>query len=114
MRPRRRTAEPDYTAANVLWSIDRMTVEPMVPVNYEFVGGKHFFTAATSFGQGLCVAHSDLRTAHDEVGRQLKVILSENHQLSVTADAHPAAFEKFQEYLNAIAAEPACRRAQVE
>ena len=91
-----------------------MTGQPMIPVDYEFVAGKHFFTAATSLGQGLCVAHSDLRTAHDEVGRQLEVILSENHQLSVTADARPTAFEEFQEYLNAIPARPGCMRGQFD
>ena len=85
-----------------------------IPVHYEFVAGKHFFTAATSFGRGLCVAHSDLRTAHDEVGRQLKVILSENHQLSVIAGAGPATFEEFQHIQNAVAAQPASVRCQFD
>jgi hypothetical protein len=94
--------------------LDPVTGSLKIPVHYEFVAGKHFFTAATSFGRGLCVAHSDLRTAHDEVGRQLKVILSENHQLSVTAGAGPAAFEDFQHIQNAVAAQPACVRAQFD
>ena len=83
----------------------------MITVNYEFVAGKHFFTSATNFGRGLCVAHSDLKTAHDEVGRQLKIILLENHQVRVD-DAFPAAFEVFQEFLNAIPDRSDCVRVQ--
>jgi hypothetical protein len=94
--------------------LDPMTGPLKIPVHYEFVAGKHFFTAATSFGQGLCVAHSDLRTAHDEVGRQLKVILSENHQLSVTADAGPAAVEEFRHIQNALEVQSACVAAQFD
>jgi hypothetical protein len=71
----------------------------MIPVNYELVAGKHFFTAATGLGQGRCVAHRDLKTAHDEVGRQLKIIPSENHHLEVRDPVYaPAAFEEFRDH----------------
>jgi hypothetical protein len=56
----------------------------IIPVDHEFVEGRHFFTAAVPLGQGLCVAHSGLQTAVDEVGRQLKLILSQNHALEVS------------------------------
>jgi len=70
----------------------------IIPVDYEFVGGRHFFTAARQLGQGLCVAHSELKTAFDEVGRQLKIILSQNHGFE-TSDpaAEPRAFEELRQ-----------------
>lgn len=74
-----------------------MALRLIIPVDYEFVEGRHFFTAAGQLGQGLCVAHSDLKTAFDEVGRQLKVILSQNHGFQ-TSDpaAEPCAFEQLR------------------
>jgi hypothetical protein len=67
----------------------------IIPVAHEFVEGRHFFTAAGQLGQGLCVAHSGLKTAVDEVGRQLKLILSQNHALEVTdAVADPRVLEQ--------------------
>jgi hypothetical protein len=73
-----------------------------IPVDYEFVAGRHFFTAATPLGQGLCVAHSELKTAFDEVGRQLSVILSQNHALKLSDDlVEPGAFEKLRHLLSA-------------
>jgi hypothetical protein len=69
----------------------------IVPVDYEFVEGKHFFTAARWLGQGICVAHSELETAFDEVGRQLKVVLFQNHGFKVAdAVAERRAFEQLQ------------------
>ena len=74
----------------------------IIPVDYEFVAGRHFFTAATTLGQGLCVAHSELKTAFDEVGRQLNVILSENDALKLSDDvAEPGAFEQLRHLLSA-------------
>ena len=79
-----------------------MARRPIIPVDYEFVEGRHFFTAATQLGQGLCVAHSELRTAFDEVGRQLNVILSENHGFTLGDDVEElGAFEQFQDVLSA-------------
>jgi hypothetical protein len=73
----------------------------IIPIDYEFVAGRHFFTAATMLGQGLCVAHSELKTAFDEVGRQLYVILSENHALKLGDDvAEPGAFEQLRRLLS--------------
>jgi hypothetical protein len=69
----------------------------IIPVDYEVVEARHFFTAARQLGQGLCVAHSKLKTAFDEVGRQLKVILSQNHGLEVkNAVPGPRAFEQLR------------------
>jgi len=74
----------------------------IIPVDYEFVAGRHFFTAATPLGQGLCVAHTELKTAFDEVRRQLNVILSENHALKLSDEvAEPGAFEQLQHLLSA-------------
>ena len=79
-----------------------MAGAPIVPIDYEFVAGKHFFTAATGLGRGLCVAHGDLKTAFDEVGRQLEAILSENHGFERTRDARElAGFEEFRRALSA-------------
>jgi hypothetical protein len=79
-----------------------MAGQPIIPVDYEFVAGKHFFTAATEFGQGLCVAHSDLKLAYEEVGNQLKVILSENHEFKLNDNVEAMApFEEFQAFLDA-------------
>ena len=70
--------------------------KPIIPLDYEFVAGRHFFTAVTAFGQGLCVAHSDLKTAFGEVGKQLKIILSENHSYQLRDDVEDlAGFEEF-------------------
>jgi hypothetical protein len=81
-----------------------MSEEPIVPVDYEFVAGKHFFTAATGLGRGLCVAHGDLRTAFDEVGGQMKTILSENHGFERTHDVGElAGFEEFRTSLSTAA-----------
>jgi hypothetical protein len=78
-----------------------MSGEPIVPVDYEFVAGKHFFTAATVLGRGLCVAHGDLRTAFDEVGRQMKTILSENHGFEpIHGVRELAGFEEFRTFLS--------------
>lgn len=66
-----------------------MAGQLIIPVDYEFISGKHFFTAATGLGRGLCVAHGDLKTAYDEVGRQLKVILIENHDFEVAHNISP-------------------------
>ena len=72
-----------------------MALRLIIPVDYEIVEGRHFFTAARKLGQGLCVAHSELKTAFDEVGRQLEVILSQNHGLEVSnAVAELRAFEQ--------------------
>jgi hypothetical protein len=69
----------------------------IIPVDYEFVEGRHFFTAARQLGQGLCVAHSELKTAFDDVGTQLEVILSQNHGLKVSnAVPEPCAFEQLR------------------
>jgi hypothetical protein len=69
----------------------------IIRVDYEIVEGRHFFTAARQLGQGLCVAHSELKTAFDEVGRQLEVILSQNHGLEVSnAVPEPRAFEQLR------------------
>jgi hypothetical protein len=69
----------------------------IIPVDYEIVEGRHFFTAARQLGQGLCVAHSELKTAFDEVGRQFEVILSQNHGLEVSnAVPEPRAFEQLR------------------
>jgi hypothetical protein len=74
----------------------------IIPVDYEIVDGRHFFTAARQLGQGLCVAHSELKTAFDEVGRQLEVILSQNHGLEVSSAApEPRAFEQLRHIANA-------------
>jgi hypothetical protein len=79
-----------------------MTGWPIIPVDYEFVSGRHFFTAATDLGRGLCVAHSDLRTAYDEVGRQLEIILSQNHQFEATGHVKGVGgFRQFQDVLSA-------------
>jgi hypothetical protein len=73
----------------------------IIPVDYEFVAGRHFFSAATPLGQGLCVAHSQLKTAFDEIGRQLNVVLSENHALKLDDDvAEPGAFEQLRDVLS--------------
>jgi hypothetical protein len=88
---------------------------PIIPVDYKFVAGRHFFTAATQFGQGLCVAHSNLKTAFDEVGRQLNVILSENHAFKLSDDVdEPGAFEQFQDVLNANSGGPEQKTIQIE
>jgi hypothetical protein len=69
----------------------------IIPVDYEIVEGRHFFTAARQLGQGLCVAHSELKTAFDEVGRQLEVILSQNDGLEVSgAVPEPRALEQLR------------------
>jgi hypothetical protein len=69
----------------------------IIPVDYEIVEGRHFFTAARQLGQGLCVAHSELKTAFEEVGRQLEVILSQNHGIEVSsAVPEPCAFEQIR------------------
>lgn len=79
-----------------------MAGAPIVPIDYEFVAGKHFFTAVTGLGRGLCVAHGDLKTAFDEVGRQLDVILTENHGYECTRDVRElAGFEEFRRSLSA-------------
>ena len=79
-----------------------MAGEPIVPVDYEFVAGKHFFTPATGLGRGLCVAHGDLKTAFDEVGRQLVAILTENRGFERTHDVRElAGFEEFRRSLSA-------------
>jgi hypothetical protein len=76
----------------------------IIPVDYEIVEGRHFFTAAGQLGQGLCVAHSELKTAFDEVGRQLGVILSQNHGLAVSsAVPEPCAFEQLRHLPGAVA-----------
>jgi Ethanolamine utilization protein EutJ (predicted chaperonin) len=74
----------------------------IIPVDYEIVEGRHFFTAARQLGRGLCVAHSELKTAFDEVGRQLEVILSQNHGLEVSnAVPEPRAFDQLRNLPNA-------------
>jgi hypothetical protein len=80
-----------------------MAEQPVIPVAYEFVAGKHFFTAATALGQGLCVAHSNLELAYAEVGKQLKVILGENHDLDLDEDVGPlASFDEFEAWLESV------------
>jgi hypothetical protein len=72
-----------------------VTLRLIIPVDHEFVEGRHFFTAARQLGQGLCVAHSGLKAAVDEVGRQLKLILAQNHGLEVSdAVADPRLLEE--------------------
>jgi hypothetical protein len=69
----------------------------IIPVDYEIVEGRHFFTAARQLGQGLCVAHRELKTAFEEVGRQLEVILFQNHGLEVSsAVPEPRAFDQLR------------------
>ena len=73
-----------------------MALRLIIPVDYEIVESRHFFTAAGQLGQGLCVAHSELETAFDEVGRQLQVILAQNHGFEATAVPEPRAFEQLR------------------
>jgi hypothetical protein len=78
-----------------------MPGEPIVAVDYEFVAGKHFFTAATGLGQGLCVAHGDVKTAFHEVGRQIETVLLENHGFEPTHVVRElAGFEEFRTSLS--------------
>ena len=74
-----------------------MALQLIIPVDYEIVGGRHFFTAARQLGRGLCVAHSELKTAFDEVGRQLEIILSQNHGIEISSPVpEPRAFEQLR------------------
>jgi hypothetical protein len=84
------------------WSMTEMAGPPTLKIDYEFIAGKHFFTAATKFARGLCVAHDDLGTALDEVRQQLQVILSENHGVEHTGVLKdPGALEEFKILLDA-------------
>ena len=79
-----------------------MALRLIIPVDYEIVEGRHFFTAARQLGQGLCVAHSELKTAFDEVGTQLAVILSQNHGLEVSdAVPEPLTIEHLRDFPSA-------------
>jgi len=88
-----KTTPPVGTGTAISSSVPNGTLHsaatPFIPVDDEFVAGKHFFTAATAFGRDLCVAHGDLETAIDEVGMQLELILRDASRRRPEASLRP-------------------------
>ncbi len=50
-----------------------------IGVLYKHIDGAHFFVSYDKEGAGLCVASTDLKTAFDEVAKQLNVLFEHNH-----------------------------------
>ena len=72
-----------------------------IRIVYKYVDGAHFFIPAGDDAKGLCVAHADLRTAFDEVGRQLEALCKFNKgEVRHYAPAMP--FDKFKEYVESV------------
>lgn len=81
-------------------------VEVKIPVIYELVDDAHFFTASSL---GLCVAHTDLKTAFDEVGTLLDKLLKLNLQSAVIAikEINPGVtFAEFKKWVTAANSSP--------
>jgi transposase-like protein len=58
----------------------------------------HFFMATQGLAAGLCVAHTDLRTAYDETTLQIKNLIEVNHSLDL--DVVPGVeFGELQEWV---------------
>ena len=50
-----------------------------IKVIHKFVDGAHFFVSDDKEAAGLCVAHPDLKTAFDEVAKQLNTLFEFNY-----------------------------------
>jgi hypothetical protein len=72
-----------------------------IPVTYKYVDGAHFFVSTDKAAAGLCVAHADLKTAFDEVAKQLAVLFEHNHGQKGVAFKPEASFETFKKWLDA-------------
>lgn len=75
-----------------------MSTPQKVQVLYKFVDGAHFFVSDDKETIGLCVAHSDLRTAYHEVGDALTFLFKENQGADVKF-VPELSFEAFQHWL---------------
>jgi hypothetical protein len=72
----------------------------VINVTYKYIDGAHFFVSSDKDAAGLCVAHADLKTAFDEVAKQLSVLFEHNH--GQKTDFKPgASFETFKQWLDA-------------
>ena len=70
-----------------------------IKVTHKEVDGVHFFTSVSGHGKGLCVGHSNLKMAFEEVGIQLTNILCAN--LGASVEVTPAvSYEEFEQWLN--------------
>ena len=69
-----------------------------VNVLYKYVDGAHFFVSDDKETMGLCVAHTDLSVAYQEVGRALTFLFKENHGKDVQF-VPSLAFEVFRHWL---------------
>ncbi len=49
-----------------------------IKVEYQYVGGAHFFSSKDERAQGLCVANRNLDVAFQQVGQQLKILAKVN------------------------------------
>jgi len=71
-----------------------------VNVNYKYIDGAHFFVSSDKAAAGLCVAHADLKTAFNEVAKQLRVLFEHNHNIKGTF-VPGVSFDHFQKWLEA-------------
>lgn len=72
-----------------------------ISVTYKFIDGAHFFVSSDKKAEGLCVAHSDLKVAFEEVSLQLKALFEFNHGLKM--DFQPGiSFEPFKQSTDAL------------
>jgi len=69
-----------------------------IKVKYSFVDGAHFFTGGDEYSHGLCVAHTDLKTAYEAVGAELAFLMEKNYSLPGKIEPKQS-FEKFQAWV---------------
>jgi hypothetical protein len=73
----------------------------VINVTYKYIDGAHFFVSNDKDAAGLCVAHTDLKTAFDEVAKQLNVLFEHNHNQKGATFKPGASFETFKTWLDA-------------
>lgn len=66
-----------------------------INVTYKCIDGAHFFVATDKEAAGLCVAHTDMETAFNEVAKQLNALFAFNHGKKTNFKPR-VPFEKFK------------------
>ena len=71
-----------------------------ISITYKFIDGAHFFVSSDKDAEGLCVAHTDLKLAYEEVAKQLDALFAFNHGQK-TKFKPSVPFEDFQKGIEA-------------
>lgn len=78
----------------------RMTTKECIHVLYSFIDGAHFFTSRDPLAKGLCVASKDLQAAFNEVSYQLKILLKNNYDITISTTTSLTPYAELEKWAN--------------